>query len=125
MKRALSVLVVGAVVGLMGTVSCGGSEKSATGPSTQVDCVLLGLRVSPSLANLQPGDTLRALALNNPPCYPAPTTGVTQWRSSNTSIATVGATDGLVRALSRGQVTIIASDPRDPSVQGAMALVVQ
>jgi hypothetical protein len=40
-------------------------------------------------------------------------------------VATVGVSDGLVRAYSRGQATIIAADSRDPSVQGAMLLVVE
>jgi len=46
------------------------------------------------------------------------------WTSSDTSVATVGATDGLVRAKARGNATIIASDVRDTSIKGAMVLTV-
>lgn len=124
MKRALSALVVGAVAGLMVTAGCGGSERSATEPTTEVDCVVALRRVSPASATLHPGDTLRVVAIDDP-CPGLPKPMIAQWASSDTSVATVGASDGLVRARSAGRTTIIASDPADPSLKGAMALVVE
>ena len=48
---------------------------------------------------------------------------VVLWASSDTSVATV-AIDGLVRARKLGTATIVASDVRDLSLKGAMALTV-
>jgi len=123
MKRALSALVIGAVAGSIGTVSCGGSEQSATDPTVQVDCILEQIHISPSSATLHPGDSLHILAIFTP-CQGLPRTILLQWRSSNSSIATV-AIDGTVRAYSRGEATIIGSYPGDPTAQNALALVVQ
>jgi hypothetical protein len=114
-------LVVGAVAGLVVTVSCGRSDRAVTDPTFDVGCSLLGPRVSPSLATLHPGDTVRVAATEST-CSgttPAPV----QWTSSDTSVATVGAS-GLVRAHARGNATIVATDVRDISIKGAMALVV-
>jgi hypothetical protein len=122
MKASLSALVAGAVAGLMTTVSCGRSERAATDPTFDVGCLLLGPRVVPSSASLQPGDTLRVTATETS-CHKAiPTSFV--WTTSDPSVATVGSTDGLVRARAGGVATIIASDVRDLNIKGAMALTV-
>ena len=124
MKSASSALVVGAVAGLVVMAACGGSEKAATDPTSEVGCLVGLSRVSPASATLHPGDTLRVLAIDTP-CFGSPQIVAAQWTSSNASVATVGPNDGLVRAYSRGQATIIAADPHDPNLKGAMALVVE
>src|SRR6476660_7013227 len=123
MKSALSALVICAVAGSVGVVSCGGSETSVTDPTTQVGCIPEQIHISPSSATLHPGDSLHILAIFTP-CQGVPRTILLQWRSTNDSIATVGI-DGTVHAYSRGQATMIGSPPGDPDVQNALALVVQ
>ena len=122
MKASLSALVAGAVAGLVMTVSCGRSERAATDPTFELGCTLIGPRVSPAMATLHPGDTLRASATETT-CEGTMPAGV-QWASSNTSVATVGPSDGLVKAHARGTATIVASDVRDTKIKGAMALSV-
>jgi hypothetical protein len=121
MKTSLSALVVGAVASLVLTVSCGRSDRAATDPTFDVGCSLLGPRVSPSLATLHPGDTLRVAATES--TCSGTTSAPVQWTSSDTSVATVGAS-GLIRAHARGTATIVATDVRDISIKGAMALIV-
>src|SRR5690349_18561411 len=122
MKASLSVLVAGAVAGLVMTVSCGRSERAATEPTFDVGCLLIGPRVFPSSASLQHGDTLRVTATETS-CTGSVSTSF-RWTTSDTSVATVGPNDGLVRARGRGVATIIASDVRDLSIKGVMALTV-
>jgi hypothetical protein len=122
MRLSLSALVAGAVAGLVVTVSCGRSERAATDPTFELGCTLIGPRVSPAAATLHPGDTLRVSATETT-CVGTTTAGV-RWTSSDTTVATVGPSDGLVRAHGRGTSTIIASDVRDLSIKGAMALSV-
>ena len=122
MKASLSVLVAGVVAGMVMTVSCGRSERAATEPTFDVGCLLLGPQVLPSSAALQPGDTLRVTARETSCAGPVQTSFV--WTTSDPTVATVGSTDGLVRARARGVATIIASDARDLNIKGAMALTV-
>ncbi len=122
MKAPLSVLVAGAVAGLVVTVSCGRSERAATDPTFEVGCALIGPHVNPSSATLHPGDTLRVSAMET--ACDGTISAVFRWTTSDTSVATVGPSDGLVRARGRGTATIIASDVRDLSIKGAMALTV-
>jgi uncharacterized protein YjdB len=124
MKSALSALVVGAVAGLVLMTACGGSEKASTDPTSEVSCAVGLSRISPSSATLHPGDTLRVLAIDTP-CFGSPAIVAAQWTSSDTSVATIGPNNGLIRAFSRGQATIIATDPHDPNQKSAMALAVQ
>jgi len=121
MKTSLSALLACAVAGLVVTVSCGHTDRAATDPTFVVGCTLLGPRVAPSLATLHPGDTLRVAATES--TCAGTTAAPVQWTSSDTSVATVGAS-GLVRAHARGTATIVATDVRDISIKGAMALVV-
>ena len=123
MKRALSALVVSAVVGLEVISACGGSDRSATEPTTQIGCIPEEIHISPASSNLHAGDSLHVLAIYTP-CFGVPQTILLQWRSSDSSVATVAA-DGLVRARSAGVATIIGTVPRAPGVEGAMALAVQ
>ena len=122
MKHALSALVVGAFAGLTMTVACGRTERSATDPTFELGCTLIGPRVSPAAALLHPGDTLRVSATETTCAGEAP--APVRWTSSDTSVAVVGANDGLVRARARGTATIIASDVRATNIKGAMALTV-
>ena len=122
MKTSLSALWVGAVVGLAVTVSCSPSERIGTDPTFEVGCTLIGPRVTPALATLHPGDTLRVSATETT-CTGSSSSFV-QWTSSDTSVATVGASSGLVRARARGTTSIVASDLRDAKLKGAMALTV-
>ena len=124
MKVALSVLAVGAFAGLTMTVACGRTERSATDPTFELGCTLIGPRVSPPAAVLHPGDTLRVSATETTCAGEAP--APVRWTSSDTSVAVVGASDGggLVRARARGTATIIASDVRANNIKGAMALTV-
>jgi len=122
MRRALSALVVGAVAGLVGTVSCGRTERASTEPTFDVGCTLIGPRVTPASAVLHPGDTLRASATETT-CSGEAVAPV-RWSSSDTSVAVVSVFDGLILARTRGTATIIASDVRDTNIKGAMALTV-
>jgi hypothetical protein len=122
MKASLSALAAVAVAGLLMTMSCGRSDRAATDPTFDLGCTLVGPRVSPASATLHTGDTLRVSATETTCTGTAPA-GV-QWTSSDTSVATVGPASGLVRAHGHGTAAIIASDLRDVSIKGAMALTV-
>lgn len=121
-KASLSALVAGAVAGAVMTVSCGRSERAATDPTFELGCTLIGPRVSPAAATLHPGDTLRVSATETTCTGTAPA-GV-QWASSDTSVATVVPSTGLVRAHARGTAAIVASDVRAATIKGAMLLTV-
>lgn len=123
MKASLSALIVAAVAGLAGAVSCGGSDKAATDPTVEVGCTLTELHITPASANLHPGDSLHVVAVYTP-CVGVAQTVLLRWRSSDTTVATV-ANDGLVRAYSRGRATIIGALPSDPNILVAMALAVE
>jgi uncharacterized protein YjdB len=107
------------------TMSCGGAEKSPADPTIEVGCgsLLLPPTVTPSSATLHPGDTLRLFAAYTT-CSRLPKPVAMQWRSSNSSVATADS-GGLVRAFSRGQVTIIATLAADATVNGAGVIVVE
>ena len=122
MKTSLSALVVGA--GLVAVAGCGGSKTVAPDPTAEIGCLVNGITLTPSTAVIHPGDSIHVLAIYTP-CFGLPRTVAMQWRSSRASAATVDPLDGEVRAYTRGQATIIANDPHDPAVSGAMALVVE
>ena len=122
MKSFLSVLVAGAVAGLAVTASCGRTERAATDPTFDLGCTLVGPRVAPAVATLHLGDTLRVSATETTCAGTAP--AAVRWTSSDTSVASVGPSNGLVRAHARGTATIVASDVRDTNIKGAMALSV-
>lgn len=105
----------------LGATSCGSDQapKIATHLDTMSVCVG-GPTVNPSTATLHLGDTLRLRASLG--CLPPTATGV-RWTSSNDSIAVVDSA-GLVRAMSRGAVTIILSAVVDPNIKGAAAITV-
>jgi hypothetical protein len=97
--------------------------RDARTVQTEPDCSVTGPTVSPPLATLHPGDTLRARASYSPcPAGPAPSF---RWRSSDTLIAVVDSVMGLVRARSPGQASIIATAVSEPALRGAMALDVK
>src|SRR5215831_6828122 len=122
MKSSLSALLAVAVAGLVGVVSCAEPERSATEPTPEVGCALIGMRVSPGSATLLPGDTLRIRATETP-CSGITTAVVVRWKSSDTTVATVSS-DGLVRARTIGVAAIIATAVADAADQSAMALSV-
>ena len=83
-------------------------------PSMSVDSTGT-LSVSPASATLHLGDTLRARAW-----------GVTaidvRWTSSDTSVAVIDFTGGLIRARAAGRATTIAKLTSNTTVSAAMAL---
>ena len=97
------------------------SEHESAADSTP--CTTVGPKVSPSSATLHPGDTLRASA-SLYQCRPGDPVGTFRWLSSDTSVASVGATSGLIQARKGGTATISAAAVQDPNVKGAMLLFV-
>jgi hypothetical protein len=117
MRRTLALVLTCAMLG----TACGPSDSPLFATDTTTTCILLGPRVSPASATLHPGDTLRA-SVAPPPCTSTPVQF--RWTSSDTAVATVGLTAGLIRALKPGTVTITAREANDPSQAGAMVVVV-
>jgi hypothetical protein len=86
------------------------------------DC-LLGSIVSPASAALHVGDTLRvSVSTRICPGQPEQTLAPYAWSSSDSSVAKVSASSGLVLAIRDGNVTIVATSVEEPLIKGAMAL---
>jgi len=100
--------------------ACGASDHAAPRLETTVaESCLIGMRVSPPSATLQVGDSLRAKATYG--C--AGERALVLWRSSDTSVATVGLVSGMIHARAAlGTATIIAVRVADTVEKGAMAL---
>lgn len=87
------------------------------------DCVVAVLTVSPADATVHIGDTLRvSVSTQSCPGQVEPTLAPFSWSSSDSSVATVSASSGLVLAIQDGTVTITATSAEEPLVKGAMAL---
>lgn len=79
--------------------------------------------VSPASATLHIGDTLLvSVSTRICPGQAEPTLAPYAWSSSDSSVAKVSASSGLVLALHDGTVTITATSVDEPLVKGAMAL---
>jgi uncharacterized protein YjdB len=78
--------------------------------------------VNPPSSTLHTGDTLRLRASGSNGCQ-----AITQWRwrSSDTLVALVDSTQGLVFARKEGTASIVASAVEDPNIRGAAAIVVK
>jgi uncharacterized protein YjdB len=105
----------------VGLAACGPSDSPLGIVPPQQSCVLVGPRVSPGSATLHPGDTLRASAA---PAACTSTNVHFRWISSDTTIASVTADAGLIRALKPGTVTVSAIVVEDPSQKGAIVILV-
>jgi len=70
------------------------------------------------------GDTLRVSAGLDPCPLQPPLVITVRWSSSDTSVASVGTTSGLILARKGGTATIVAMGDQDPTMKGAMLLVV-
>jgi len=114
--------IVGAGAAAFMTACSDQAPKAAIRADTPVvDCSLGGARVSPASATLHIGDTLR-LSYS----FGCSTTSIStahRWSSSRDTIATVDSA-GLVRGVSGGTVTIIATAVADPNVKGAAAITI-
>lgn len=98
MRISALVVAVAVVVG-----GCG----KTTAPKTELpDCTVGGVNASPASVTLHPGDTLRVRALVTP-CPQDPFTSTFWWRSSDTSVASVDSSAGLIHARQSGQATVI------------------
>jgi hypothetical protein len=111
--------IVGALAAVAAIACSDQAPKSSLRADTPVVDCFGEPRVSPASATLHIGDTLRlSYSLS---C----TTTLTahRWSSSRDTVATVDSA-GLVRGVSGGIVTIIATAVADPSVRGAAAITV-
>jgi hypothetical protein len=86
------------------------------------DC-LLGAVVAPSSATMHVSDTLRvSVSTRICPGQADQTLTPYQWVSTDTSVASVGSSTGLVLARRSGDVTIVAVSVPNPAVKGGLAL---
>ena len=109
------------LVGLLG-LACD-SNAAATVSGIGVDCVGLGVRVSPASVAMVIGDSAQ-LSAAAPTCGALPVPFAVSWTSSNAAVATVDSAGGKVRAVAAGQATIIASVIGDAPVKGAAVIQV-
>lgn len=115
-------MIVVAVMALIvvGVAACTGADSPTLSDSLG-ECNLPEAFVTPAAATLHIGDTL-TLSVKGGPCPQGGTT--TQpprwtWRSSDSAIATVDSSSGLVRARAKGSTTIISTLVSDAAIQGA------
>ena len=111
----------------MAVLLCGCSDELAAAgagatPSPLVGCTLQGPTVAPAAVTIAVADTVRLRATLSACDDPSDTTRFT-WQSSDTLVARVDSS-GLVRGVSKGAATIIASEVQAPTVQGAGAITV-
>ncbi|MEO7086327.1 MAG: Ig-like domain-containing protein [Gemmatimonadaceae bacterium] len=101
--------------------ACGGAVAATDATTQTQSCILLGVRVSPSAATLHAGDTLRAHAVPG-----ACSTGVVSflWSTSDSAVAAVESSSGLIHGISKGLTTVIARDAHDTTDKGAMVVQV-
>ncbi len=114
-----------ATLALTVLVACAADSAIApTTPKATTGCVDW-MTVTPSMATLFPGDTIRisAASASGPDCGRAASEW--RWRSSDTTVAVVDSLNGLATAVAAGTSTIIAYDAVDPNVKGASAIVVK
>ena len=94
-------------------VACGRKDDPPTSPV--VDECLRGISVSPASTVISVGGIVQvsaSLGCDNRPV-------VVRWRSSDTRVAVVDSLSGLVRGVSPGTITVIASWVEDSAVRGA------
>ena len=120
MKAIVAAAIALAVIGV---AACTGAD-SPTLAGSLGDCLPESF-VTPAAATLHVGDTL-TLSVKGGPC---PQNGATvqprwTWRASDTIVAMVDSSSGLVRARVDGSTTIIATLVGDASVQGAANITV-
>jgi hypothetical protein len=126
---ATSGLVTGVAAGAAGiraTATVGTSTGSGVATVTVVAaavCSVTGVSVSPADAALVTGQTLAVAANVNGTNCTAAQLGVT-FASSNTAVATVNATSGLVSAVGAGSATITATSVTDASKKAALSVSV-
>jgi hypothetical protein len=105
--RNLSPIAYASVVGLL--LACSDSTAPPEGPSVvqpPADPPVSALRLSPTTATLQPGQTFRFAAQYSGDPALIGTPGHVAWQSSDNNVATV--TGGVVSALSVGEARIVA-----------------
>ena len=107
-------------IALVVILVAGCSHTSAPQTESSIDCTLQLVSVSPPLATVHPGDTLRANAQMNR-CLQQTTFS---WKTSDTGVATVDSVAGLVRAKAVGRTSILAIATINPQIIGAMVLTV-
>ena len=115
MKRVVCLVAIIAV-------ACDTAPSERTSAIDSTACSAIGPIVRPSSATLHPGDTLRA-TVSLEPCRSNPA-ATFRWLSSDTTVASVGATTGLIQARKGGTATITAAAVQDANVKGAMLLFV-
>jgi hypothetical protein len=112
-----------AVAGIL-VAACGCRGSDVTTDLGVDDCLVLPV-VSPASATLRVGDTLH-LTASTKICLGKIDTNLApySWTSSDSTVATVSTTSGLVLAIREGRVTIAAASVNEPLVKGAMALTI-
>jgi len=102
---------VAIAVAIMGVLSC--SDKNAVAPDIAsgvggIDAVISSVSVSVASSSIAVGDSTRATAILRDRRGRVATNGTVAWSSSNSAVATVSSS-GLVRGVSAGTASIIAT----------------
>jgi uncharacterized protein YjdB len=101
--------------------SVANSGVSGAAPVTVVPNVVRSVSVTPTSASLVVGQTLTAVAnVDRDPGV----AGTVTWSSSNTAVATVGSTSGVITAVAPGTAVITATSTADASKSASLSVTV-
>jgi hypothetical protein len=107
-------------VAACGVLACA-DQVVLGGPATTTAAAVcdLTIRVTPASATLHVGDTLRGQAHDD--CTPS---AAFIWKSTRPLVASVDSLSGFITALSAGTTVVTANEVVDPTVGGAITVVV-
>jgi Bacterial Ig-like domain (group 2). len=118
--------IVAAVIALtvLGVAACTGADSPTVAGDSFDSCIQEPF-VTPAAATLHVGDTI-TLSVKGGPCVGDGGTVQPRWtwRSSDSTVATVDSSSGLVRAQGKGSTTIISTLVGEASVNGAGSITV-